>query len=96
MPNRIAPPWNASNAPTGNGQESRWAMSTKEPPIEMWVRLVRSEYLESPGLSLTREQAKRLWALEASACDTVLAALLDAGFLRRTGHGRYVRNDSEL
>ncbi len=69
-------------------------MSTTESSIELWMRRIRSEYLESPGLSLTREQAKRLWALDAAECDSLLAALLDAGFLRRTGQGRYIRNNS--
>ena len=54
----------------------------------------RSEYLEMPGLSLTQAQAQRLWGLDAQACETVLAALLQAGFLRRTSQGGYVRGDA--
>ena len=55
-----------------------------------WARLVRAEYLEVPGLELTREQAQRLWGLDRTACDQLLAALVDSRFLRRTRDNRYV------
>jgi hypothetical protein len=35
-----------------------------------------------------------LWHLEADACRCLLGALVDAGFLRQTSHGGYVRADS--
>jgi hypothetical protein len=54
------------------------------------VGLIRSEYDEMPGLCLTRAQVQRLWLLEPAACDNVLRALVDAGFLRLTAGG-YVR-----
>lgn len=54
------------------------------------VGVIRSEYDEMPGLCLTRAQVQRLWLLEPIACDTVLSALVDAGFLRLTPGG-YVR-----
>ena len=54
------------------------------------VDLIRSEYDEMRGLCLTRAQAQRLWLLEPTACDTVLRALVDAGYLRLTAAG-YVR-----
>ena len=54
------------------------------------VRLIRSEYEEMPGLCLTRAQVQRLWRLEPAACDNVLRALVDAGYLRLTPSG-YVR-----
>ena len=54
------------------------------------VGLIRSEYDEMPGLCLTRAQVQRLWLLEPAACDTVLRALVDAGYLRLTPGG-YVR-----
>lgn len=54
------------------------------------VGLIRSEYNEMPGLCLTRAQVQRLWLLEPNACDHVLRALVDAGFLRLTPGG-YVR-----
>ena len=54
------------------------------------VGLIRSEYEEMPGLCLTRAQVQRLWLLEPTACDSVLRALVDAGYLRLTPGG-YVR-----
>lgn len=54
------------------------------------VGLIRAEYDEMPGLCLTRAQIQRLWLLEPAACDNVLRALVDAGYLRLTPAG-YVR-----
>lgn len=54
------------------------------------VGLIRAEYHEMPGLCLTRSQVRRLWMLEPEACDTVLRAMVDAGYLRLSPGG-YVR-----
>jgi hypothetical protein len=54
------------------------------------LRRVRGEYLEMPGLSLTPAQAQRLWALDRTTCDELLAALVKAEFLARTREGAYV------
>jgi ribose/xylose/arabinose/galactoside ABC-type transport system permease subunit len=62
-----------------------------EMSIDTLITRVRSEYIELPGLQLTPGQAQRLWALERAQCDTILAALVEAAFLRRTRHGSYVR-----
>ena len=51
----------------------------------------RGEYLEMPGLSLTLEQAQRLWALDCATCSRVLSSLVRAGFLRQRRDGSYVR-----
>ena len=61
-----------------------------------WTRLVRAEYLEVPGLELTRDQAQRLWGLDRVACDQVLAALVESRFLRRTRDNRYLRADGSV
>lgn len=52
--------------------------------------IVRGEYLEMPGLRLTRRQAQRLWALDIATCDELLATLEGAQFLRRTHGGEYM------
>ena len=54
------------------------------------VDLIRTEYDEMPGLCLTRAQVQRLWVLAPDACDHVLSAMIDAGYLRLTSGG-YVR-----
>ena len=55
------------------------------------VRRIQSEYLEMPGLRLTREQAQRLWALDDETCIAVLGALVENKFLVCDSDGRYKR-----
>jgi hypothetical protein len=66
-------------------------MDPLDPDAAAWVVVVRSEYLESPGLSLTAAQARRLWQLEEALCEAVLAALVAEGFLQRTANGQFRR-----
>jgi hypothetical protein len=56
-----------------------------------WLGLIRAEYLEMPGLHLTMKQAEGLWGLDASTCEALFNALLDAQFLMRTKAGAYTR-----
>ena len=58
-----------------------------------WLRLIRAEYLEIPGLRLTKPQVQRLWGLDDVTTDALLAALEDVKFLRRTHRDAYVRAD---
>jgi hypothetical protein len=55
-----------------------------------WAQLVRAEYLEVPGLNLTRDQAQRLWGLDRAVCEQLLAALVESRFLKRTRDNRYL------
>jgi hypothetical protein len=55
-----------------------------------WFHVVQAEYLEMPGLQLTRPQFRRLWGLDPATCDIVLQELLAAHFLRRTQEDAYV------
>jgi hypothetical protein len=50
---------------------------------------LRAEYLEMPGLRLTREQVQRLCGLERTVCERVLDGLVDARFLHRKPDGTY-------
>ena len=54
------------------------------------LEMVRAEYLEMPGLRLTRRQAQRLWALDAPTCDALLDMLESTHFLRRSPRGDYM------
>jgi hypothetical protein len=65
---------------------------TGDTTITDWLRLIRAEYAEVPGLHLTRPQVQDLWELDPWVCDALLDALVDAGFLRRTIDRAYVRN----
>jgi hypothetical protein len=55
------------------------------------VSRARGEYLEMPGLSLTVQQAQRLWALDRATCAGLLGSLVRAGFLRQRRDGSFIR-----
>lgn len=57
------------------------------------ARRVKAEYLEMPGLKLTRHQAARLCGLDSRVCDAVLAALVRDRFLVCTRSDAFVRQD---
>lgn len=59
-----------------------------------WVELMRAEYLEMPGLALTKPQAQRLWGLDGDTCDVLLGEMVNNRFLRKTSQELYVRADS--
>lgn len=69
------------------------ARTTTSTTIADWLQLVRAEYLEIPGLHLTRTQVQRLWGLDETTRDELLDALVEARFLRETPDGGYVRAD---
>ena len=52
---------------------------------------VRGKFLERPGLSLTLQQASRLWAVDRATSERVLNCLASAGSLARTSDGFYLR-----
>ena len=58
---------------------------------DQMLHRIFSEYLEMPGLRLTRPQAQRLWGLDEETCARSLECLVDAGFLVRTNVGTYAR-----
>jgi hypothetical protein len=52
---------------------------------------IRGEFLEMPGLSLTPQQAARLWDVDRITSERVLDLLASTGFLARTREGAYLR-----
>jgi hypothetical protein len=66
---------------------------TVDTHINEWLQLIRAEYLEIPGLRLTKPQIERLWGLDPVQSEALLAALVDVKFLRRTRHDAYMRAD---
>lgn len=64
--------------------------------VEEVLQRIQGEYLEMPGLRLTTAQAQRLWGLDQEMCSSLLAALVDASFLRQTRDGAYIRSDAAL
>ena len=59
------------------------------------LRRIRGEYLEMPGLCLTRCQAQRLWGLPCDRCEALLGALIEERFLIRTPDGRFIRRGGD-
>ena len=55
------------------------------------LKRVRAEFLEMPGLCLTREHAQRLCGIERTLCQQVLDKLVEANFLCVKGNGAYAR-----
>jgi hypothetical protein len=56
-------------------------MRSDEQPVAEWAERIRAEYLEMPGLSLTRSQMRRMWLLDASLCDAIVDELVASHFL---------------
>ena len=69
-------------------------MLTTEATMADWLQLLRAEYLEIPGLQLTKTQVGRFWGLDPTVCDALIEALVDANVLKRTRSGAYVRVDA--
>src|SRR6266550_8214896 len=65
----------------------------QDPLITDMVRRVQGEFLEMPGLRLTGAQARRLWGLEATVCEALLSALVDAKFLFKTRDGAFMKTE---
>jgi hypothetical protein len=66
-------------------------MSKADTCMTDWLQLIRAEYLEIPDLCLTKLQVQRLWGLDPLTSDSLLDALVEAKFLRRTNQDAYVR-----
>jgi hypothetical protein len=65
-------------------------MTAEQSAIQDWLHLIRAEYLEMPGLQLTKLQVRRLWRLEPQMCDVLLDSLVATEFLRKTHRDAYV------
>jgi hypothetical protein len=75
--------------------ESRCHVRPGDSELTALIARVRSEYRESPGLSLTPQQVCRLWQLDCETRDVVLQVLVLTWFLRQTKNGMFVRADVE-
>jgi hypothetical protein len=69
-------------------------MTVEESAVTDWLRLIQAEYLEMPGLDLTKPQVRRLWGLEPHLCDAVLDTLVAVEFLKKTPRETYVLSDT--
>jgi hypothetical protein len=55
------------------------------------VERLRAEFLEMPGLRLTRNQVQRLCGVDEVTCGAVLDTLVELNFLRVNPDGTYAR-----
>ena len=65
--------------------------AASEMMLEELLCRVRAEFLEMPGLRVTRAQARRLWSLEPILCEAVLTALVEANFLVESRNESFMR-----
>jgi hypothetical protein len=88
-----------TTAQTGDGNVSCPALPTPPTPpapAELLIGIrtrVRMEYLEMPGLTLTRHQAGRLWNLDPLTCEAILATLVRERFLSQSNDGSFLRRE---
>jgi hypothetical protein len=68
-------------------------MSNALPDVlsEQVVQRIRAEYVEMPGLRLSRKQAQRLWGLDEETCGQILEFLVKTGFLKLAAGDTYGR-----
>ena len=60
------------------------------------LQRARRDYDEMPELSLTVDQASRLWSLDTRVCEQLLESLVSQQILRCTASGTFVRRDEPL
>jgi hypothetical protein len=70
-------------------------MTADRSTVQDWLNLIKTEYLEMPGLSLTKPQIRRLWRLESHVCDSLIDALVAAEFLKKTHREAYILGASQ-
>jgi len=58
---------------------------------EQVLQRICAEYVEMPGLRLSRKQAQRLWGLDEDACGQILEFLVKTGFLKLAAPDTYGR-----
>ena len=73
------------------GQSSSPALDASAVVLDDVLLRVQAEFLEMPGLRVTRAQARRLWALDDAVCEAVLCALVDARFLVESRNASFTR-----
>jgi hypothetical protein len=60
--------------------------------IQSLIMTIQNEFLETPNLALTLSAASKRFGVERTACEVLLAALVDAHVLTTANETTYVRN----
>ena len=66
-------------------------MPVVEASVADWIRLVRAEYEEMPGLVLTCPQIRRMWGISSDMCVRLMGRLVAEGFVVHRLDGSYAR-----
>ena len=69
------------------------ADTTADDEFSRALMRTKAEFLEMPGLTLTTEQATRLFALDQALCRSVLATLVESRFLVQTKSAAFARSE---
>ena len=52
---------------------------------------MQDDFLQSPALKLTADEAEQRFRVDRATCETILGALVEAHVLARTREGTYAR-----
>jgi hypothetical protein len=74
-----------------SGTRPKVVMLAVETSLSDWVRLIRAEYDEMPGLVLTCAQIKRMWGIDSDVCCRAMDRLVEDRFVIRRSDGSYAR-----
>ena len=55
-------------------------MLAADATVSDWLQLIRAEYLEFPGMHLTKPQVERLWGFDPVTCETLSLSSLTSDF----------------
>jgi hypothetical protein len=67
-------------------------MLATETHVTDWIRLIRAEYEEMPGLLLTCPQIRRIWGIDCATCQAAIEELVRSAFLVPHQDGAYGRS----
>jgi hypothetical protein len=59
--------------------------------VDEAIELIRTEYAQMPGLSMTSRQVRRVWSLSNEVCQEALNSLTRSGFLTENRDSSYVK-----
>ena len=66
------------------------ACANTDADVTAWLKRIREEYREMPGLNLTQPQMQRLWGVAPHVCSALVDTLVATRVLRRTAEGNYI------
>jgi len=64
-------------------------MSSVDRALFKLAQRIREEFEETPGLRLTISEGAQFWGMDEDICRSVLARLLESGFLTKDADDRY-------